>query len=132
MNLFLKLPKLLRFLLIFIPSLTLFYIVLRVAFYIAFSDPASPLIMSDFIKSMWLGLRFDLRMVVLMVLPLFFLGGIKWISPFKQNFFRYIWLVYLSAVFCFFTFSFMFFDFWTLLLLKHKTRFYCFKIFRKS
>ncbi|WP_373001974.1 LTA synthase family protein [Sulfurimonas sp.] len=105
---FLKLPKLLRFLLIFIPSLTLLYVLLRVAFYVAFSDPTSPLIISDLIKSMWLGLRFDLRMVVLMVLPLFFLGGIKWISPFKQSFFRYFWLVYLSAVFAFYFFFYVF------------------------
>jgi phosphoglycerol transferase MdoB-like AlkP superfamily enzyme len=45
-----------------------------------------------------------------MVLPLFFLGAIKWISPFKQNFFRYFWLVYLSAVFAFY-FMFYVFDF---------------------
>ncbi|MDA3908976.1 MAG: sulfatase-like hydrolase/transferase [Sulfurimonas sp.] len=102
MNLFSNLPKLLRFLLIFIPSLTLLYIVMRVAFYITFSDPTSPLIMSDLIKSMWLGLRFDLRMVVLMVLPLSVLGGIKWISPFKYAFARNFWLVYLSAVFAFY------------------------------
>ena len=99
---FFKLPKLLRFLLIFIPSLTLLYVVLRVVFYTLFSDPTSPLIMSDFIQSMWLGLRFDLRMVVLMILPLFFLGGIKWISPFKYTFARNFWLVYLSAVFAFY------------------------------
>jgi len=98
----LKLPKLLRFLLIFIPSLTLLYVAMRIVFYVLYSDPASPLIMSDFIKSMWLGLRFDLRMVVLMVLPLFFLGGIKWISPFKYNYARYFWLIYLSAVFAFY------------------------------
>ncbi|WP_373035491.1 LTA synthase family protein [Sulfurimonas sp.] len=105
---FLKLPKLLRFLLIFIPSLTLLYVLLRVAFYITFNDPTSPLIMGDFIKSMWLGFRFDLRMVVLMVLPFFFLGGIKWLSPFKQNFFRYFWLVYLSAVFAFYLMFYVF------------------------
>lgn len=99
---FLKLPKILRFLLIFIPSLTLLYVVMRVAFYIAFNDPSSPLIIGDFIKSMWLGFRFDLRMVVLMILPLFFLGGIKWISPFRYAFARNFWLVYLSGVFAFY------------------------------
>ncbi len=102
MKLFLKLPKLLRFLLIFIPLLTLLYVLLRVVFYMLYSDPSSPLIFSDLIKSMWLGLRFDLRMVVLMVVPLFIFGGIKWVSPFKHNFFRYFWLVYLSAVFAFY------------------------------
>ncbi|WP_294966965.1 LTA synthase family protein [Sulfurimonas sp.] len=102
MNLFLQLPKLLRFLLIFIPSLTLLYVVMRIAFYIIFSDPMYPLMMNDLVKSMWLGLRFDLRMVVLMIIPLFALGGIKWFSPFKYKFARNFWLVYISAVFAFY------------------------------
>ena len=72
---------------------------MRIAFYIAFNDPESPLIMADFIKSMWLGMRFDIRMGVLMLLPLFFLGGIKWFSPFNYKSARYVWLAYLSAIF---------------------------------
>lgn len=105
---FLKLPKLLRFLLIFIPSLTLLFVLMRVAFYIAYNDASSPLIMSDFIKSMWLGMRFDLRMVVLMVLPLFFLGGIKYLSPFRYKFMHYFWLIQLSAVFAFYAMFYVF------------------------
>ncbi|MBU1658426.1 LTA synthase family protein [bacterium] len=96
---FFKLPKLLRFLLLFITSLTLLFVVMRFAFYIVFNDPSSPLIMFDLMKSMWLGMRFDLRMVVLMILPLFLLGGIKWITPFKYNLARYVWLGYLSLIF---------------------------------
>lgn len=107
---FLKLPKLLRFLIIFIPTLTLFFILMRVVFYAIFSDPVSPLDFSDFMQSMWIGFRFDLRMVVLMVVPLFVLGGIKWISPFKFSFARIFWLIYLSAVFAFY-FMFYVFDF---------------------
>lgn len=99
---FLKLPKLLRFLLIFIPAVTLFYVLMRVVFYAIFSDPASQLTFSDFMESMWIGFRFDLRMVVLMVLPLFLLGGIKWISPFRFTAVRIFWLLYLSAVFAFY------------------------------
>ena len=99
MKLFLTLPRLFRFILIFLLSLTSLFVLMRIAFYIAFSDPQSPLIMADFIKSMWLGMRFDLRMVVLMLLPLFFIGGIKWLSPFNYKAARYVWLAYLSALF---------------------------------
>ncbi len=53
--------------------------------------------MADLFESMWLGARFDLRMVVLMVLPLFFLGPI--LNPFRHNFARYLWLTYLTIVF---------------------------------
>lgn len=99
MNIFLKLPKLLRFLIVFITSLTLLFVLMRVAFYIAFNDPSAPLTTHDLLKSMWLGFRFDLRMVVVMVAPLFFLGWIKWLSPFRYNLSRYVWLGYLSIVF---------------------------------
>lgn len=108
MNLFLKLPKLLRFLLIFLTSLTLLFVVMRIAFYFTFNDPESPLIAADIAKSMWLGMRFDLRMGVLMVIPLFFLGGIKWFSPFKYNLARYIWLGYLSLIFSIFVIFYVF------------------------
>jgi len=99
MNILLKLPQLLRFLLIFIISLTLVYVAMRFAFYLAYNDSNSPISMSDFFYSMWLGFRFDLRMVVIMTLPLFLLGWIKWLSPFRYNFMRYFWLAYLSLVF---------------------------------
>jgi len=102
MKLLLKLPQLLRFLrflLIFIVSLTLLFVLMRVAFYIAFDDPQSPISMSDFLYSMWIGLRFDLRMSVIMTLPLFFLGWIKWLSPFKYTFMRYFWLFLLTIPF---------------------------------
>ncbi len=96
---FLKLPKLLRFLLVFIPVLALFFALLRVVFYFIFSDPLSPLGFNDFMNSMWLGFRFDLRMVVVMVLPMFLLGAIKWISPFRFLSARLFWLLYLSVAF---------------------------------
>jgi len=99
MNIFLKFPKLLRFLLVFITSLTLLFVLMRVAFYIAFNDPSAPLTTHDLLKSMWLGFRFDLRMVVVMVAPLFFLGWIKWFSPFRYSIARNIWLGYLSLIF---------------------------------
>lgn len=106
MGIFLKLPKLFRFLLIFITSLTLFFVAMRIAFYIAYNDPASPLIMADLLKSMWLGLRFDLRMVVLMVLPLFFLGPL--LNPFVYKWARYLWVGYLSAIFAVYTMFYVF------------------------
>jgi phosphoglycerol transferase MdoB-like AlkP superfamily enzyme len=83
---------------------------MRLAFYFAFNDPESPLVMADLLKSLWLGLRFDLRMGVLMVLALFILGGIKWLSPFKFKAARYVWLGYLSLVFSVFV-TFYVFDF---------------------
>lgn len=108
MNIFYKLPKLLRFLVVFIASLTLLFVALRVAFFLAFNDPHAPLSSHDFWTAMWLGFRFDLRMVVVMSAPLFFLGWIKWLSPFKYNISRYVWLAYLEAVFLIYSLFYVF------------------------
>ncbi|MFA6195565.1 MAG: sulfatase-like hydrolase/transferase [Sulfurimonas sp.] len=108
MSLFLKLPKLLRFLLIFITSLTLLFVFIRIAFFLAFNDPSSPLTLHDLSKSMWLGLRFDLRMVVVMILPLFFLGWIKGLSPFKYKTAHFIWLFYFALVFAVYVMFYVF------------------------
>ncbi len=99
MKLFFRLPLLLRFLVVFLPALTFVFILMRFAFYLAFNDTTSPISGADFSYAMWLGARFDLRMVVVMVLPLFFVGWIKYLSPFKYNIMRYIWVGYLGLVF---------------------------------
>ena len=95
----LKLPRLLRFLTLYMVFMTLFYSVLRLAFYFDFSDPLSPLTRDDFWMSLWLGAKFDLRMIVIMVAPLFFLGWIPLLSPFKSKIARYFWLTYLTIAF---------------------------------
>ncbi len=99
MGIFYKLPKLLRFLVVFILSLTSLFVLLRFAFYLTFNPTSNPVGFGDFVHAMWLGFRFDLRMVVVMVAPLFFLGGIKWFSPFVYRGVRIFWLVYLTIIF---------------------------------
>ena len=95
----LKIPKILRFLAIYIFSMTLLLSLLRVVFYFFFQDPQSPLSAYDLTMSLWLGSRFDLRMVVIMVAPLFFLGGFSWFSPFKSAGAKTFWLSYLTLMF---------------------------------
>ena len=99
MNLFFKLPKLLRFIFIFIFTLTMLFVAMRIVFYVIYNDPSSPLSLSDFVQSMWIGFRFDLRMAVVMIVPLFFVGWIKWLNPFRYKILKNIFLVYLSVVF---------------------------------
>ena len=108
MRLLQKLPQILRFLLIFILSLTTLFVLMRVAFYLAYSDPVSPLSDYDLFYSSWLGLRFDLRMVVVMIVPLFVFGWIKWLNPFNYTIVKNIYLVYLSVVFAVFALFYVF------------------------
>lgn len=103
-----KLPKLFRFITLFIVALGALLTLMRLAFYFAYNDPESPLIMSDLAQSLWIGMRFDLRMAVLMVLPLFLLGGIKWLSPFRYRAARIGWMIYLTLLFALFTLFYIF------------------------
>jgi len=94
-----KVPRLLRFLFAFIVGMTLVFIVLHLAFWLAFEDAKAPLSSSDFWHALWLGARFDLRLTINMILPIFFLGWIKWLNPFNSSAMKYFWLTYLTLAF---------------------------------
>ena len=98
-KLFLKVPRLIRFLFVFISAMTALFSALRVAFFLKFEDAASPLSSYDFWHAMWLGVRFDLRIALLMILPIFFLGWLKWFNPFYSKVGKYFWLTYLTLIF---------------------------------
>ncbi|RLA07810.1 MAG: phosphoglycerol transferase [Gammaproteobacteria bacterium] len=95
----LKLPKILRLLIIFIPSLVIFYTFLRFVFLLFFVDDLSSVSFYDTMQAIFLGARFDIRIITLMILPLFLLGGIKFLNPFNYKILHYFWLSYLSIFF---------------------------------
>jgi phosphoglycerol transferase MdoB-like AlkP superfamily enzyme len=92
-------PRLLKFLLLYTFAFTLLLIVMRVVFYIRFDMSDAPLVSKDFWMSMWLGGRFDLRVVIATILPLFFLGWIKWVNPFSYRPAKIFWHVAFTIVF---------------------------------
>jgi len=94
-----KVPRLLRFLFSFVMAMTLVFIVLRLAFWIVNEDPNAPLSSTDFWHALWLGSRFDLRIALVMILPIFFLGWIKWLNPFHSKVSKYFWMTYLTLMF---------------------------------
>ncbi len=98
-TLFLKVPRLIRFLLIFVFALTGIFMALRFALYLQFDNEYTPLTSEDFWRSMWLGVRFDLRIALLVILPLFLLGWVKWLNPFYAKYSKYFWLSYLTIMF---------------------------------
>jgi len=102
-NLFLRIwnnmPKILKFILLYTLSLTLLFVFMRLLFYILFNTPDAPLSSSDFWTSMWLGFRFDLRIAVATILPLFFVGWIKWLNPFSGRAIRVVWHSALTIAF---------------------------------
>jgi len=94
-RMFRRLPTLFQFILA-ITGLTLVILFgMRVIFWILFHNPADPLPTNDLLYAFYLGTKFDLRLTLLVLMPLFFLGGIKWFDPFRNRVSRYVWLTYL-------------------------------------
>lgn len=83
-------PKFIRF----ITSLTLIEIliftVFRFVFFALFSDDS----FNESSYSFWMGLRFDIQLAVLLNLPIYLFGAIKWIDPLKTSFGNIVWKIY--------------------------------------
>ncbi len=88
-------PKLIRFLLTITFIHLLLFSLLRVAFWQYFNTPADPLGSSDLSKAFYLGLKFDLQLSLLIILPFFILGNIRIFNPFHSGGMRLFWLLYL-------------------------------------
>jgi len=96
--LYLKLPRLIRFLLVLVFWQVLLFTIFRVAFFIAFKDYGTDYTSSDVFYSFWLGFRFDLQLALIANLPIFLFGGIKYIGLFKSRFGKYFWISYIFVV----------------------------------
>jgi len=94
-----KLPRLLHFLLNLLLLELLLLGLFRLAFWLWFRNPGDPVPASDLGHSFYLGFKYDLRLVLLTLLPLFLLGGLRWLSPFESRRMRNVWFGYLAAVF---------------------------------
>ncbi|CAA6804143.1 MAG: Sulfatase family protein [uncultured Sulfurovum sp.] len=93
-----KLPKLIRFLLILTFWEVVAFTLLRVVFFIIFKDYGTGYNSLDVLFSFWLGFRFDLQLALIANLPIFLFGGIKYIGIFKSTFGKYFWITYLFLV----------------------------------
>ncbi|RLA73066.1 MAG: phosphoglycerol transferase [Epsilonproteobacteria bacterium] len=94
-----NMPRILKFILLYTLAFTSLLIAMRLLFFILFDTIDSPLSSSDFWTAMWLGGRFDMRVAVATVLPLFFTGWITWFNPFNYKTVRIIWHTALTIAF---------------------------------
>ncbi len=92
-----RLPRLLRFVLAACALNLLLFLALRLIFWSVFrsTSPAVPL--PDVLQGLYLGLKFDLRLALLVGLPPLVLGGLPLLSPIRHVFARRFWLGYLVA-----------------------------------
>ncbi len=102
-----NMPRILKFLLLYTLALTALLVAMRLLFYILFDASDAPLTSYDFWKAMWLGERFDMRIAVATILPLFFVGWIKWLNPFVFKGMRIFWHTLLTLAFAFISLAYI-------------------------
>jgi phosphoglycerol transferase MdoB-like AlkP superfamily enzyme len=93
--------------------LLLAFTLLRLITFFSFSPVQLSLV--DALPSFWLGLRYDIRWICIVLAPLILLGSIPAISPFKSPATKRMWIIYLvvitSLLFLFFGADFGHFDY---------------------
>ncbi|MDH5601202.1 MAG: sulfatase-like hydrolase/transferase [Gammaproteobacteria bacterium] len=94
-----NIPRLFRFILIATGLNLLLFFILRLGLFWYFNQPIDPIPANELIKAFYLGLKFDLRLSLVMTLPLFLLGGIRLLSPFEYDFSRRTWLFIQGSIF---------------------------------
>ncbi len=90
-----RLPRLTRLAALLVLFYTLAFSAARLVFWQLFDNPNDPLLGGDLLQALYLGLKFDLRLALLIVLPLLLLGWLRPLSPFEGRVGRGLWLGYL-------------------------------------
>lgn len=88
-------PQLFRFLIISVCGSVLLYTVMRIVFWIIFNEPDTPLPNHDIAKAFFIGWKFDLRLALLVHLPILLLGSTRRLNLFTQ---RKFWMSYLTVL----------------------------------
>lgn len=94
-----KLPRLLHFLInLLLINMALFSL-FRLVLWLYFKTPADPIPDGMLMHSFYLGFKYDLRLALFVILPLFLLGGLRIFSPFESRLMRNVWFGYLALIF---------------------------------
>ncbi len=95
---FRNLPVLIRFLVLSVAANVVIFIVLRLGFFLVFYDPFDSIPTSVLLKSFYMGLKLDMRLVLLIHLPVLLLGWVKPFSIVSAVRGRQLWAGYLVFV----------------------------------
>lgn len=89
-----RIPRLIRLSAVLLLVLLAAFSAARLVFWYIFDNPNDPLALADLARSLYIGLKFDLRLSLLIIAPLLLLGWIKWLSPLASSLARKIWTGY--------------------------------------
>jgi len=95
-----RLPALVRFLLALTAINVAVFAAFRVVFWAAFHEDSASASWTDILKALYLGFKFDLRLALLLGLPLALLGWIPIFNPARRSAARIAWLGYLALAQC--------------------------------
>lgn len=90
-----RIPRLIRLAAVLLVALLVVFSAARLAFWFFFDNPNDPLVLADLFRALYIGLKFDLRLSLLIIAPLVLLGWIKWFSPLASALARKLWTIYL-------------------------------------
>ncbi len=76
-----------------------FYSLFRLTYWVAYKDTNDPVPLGELLTSFYLGLKYDLRLILVIILPLFLIAWIKPLNPVTSKSARTGWLSYLSLAF---------------------------------
>jgi hypothetical protein len=100
-----NIPRLLRFAFSVVLLNVVIFGVFRVAFWAYFKSPTDPIDPVTLANAFFIGFKYDLRLTLLMVLPLLLLAWIRYVSPFAgvdqpvSRRSQHFWIAYLVVVF---------------------------------
>jgi len=95
-----RLPGLARFILALTAINLVVFAVFRGVFWAAFHEALANAPWADLLKALYLGFKFDLRLALLICLPLALLGWIPLFDPARRRAARIAWLAYLALAQC--------------------------------
>ncbi len=90
-----RIPRLIRLSAVLLLAFLVVFSAARLAFWFFFDNPNDPLALADLFRALYIGLKFDLRLSLLIIAPLVLLGWIKWLSPLTNALARKLWTIYL-------------------------------------
>jgi len=96
-----NIPRLFRYILIATGIHLIAFFILRFGLYWYFKNPSDPIQTAELLQAFYLGLKFDLRLSLMMTLPVFLFAGIRFLSPFESDSTRRFWLSIQAIIFAF-------------------------------
>ncbi len=91
-----KLPRLFRLCGVLVLLYLVVFSAMRLGFWLAFANPHDPIGGGDLAQAFYVGMKFDLRLALLLLLPPLLLAWLRPLDPFRSRAAHYLWIGYFS------------------------------------